>query len=176
MMRLFNLAGAVVLSIACMTGLAQSGALSNSAASTYRIAGTVVNAATGGPVRGATVAVLAVEDSRRIASTQTSNDGRFVFEGLVAAKYQLIASKRGYSTAAYDEHEEFSSAVVTGEGLDTSDLVFRMAPGAVLRGVISADGGDPVANAQVMLFQKPRGHHAPPPEVADVSFRLRVRP
>lgn len=158
MMRLFNLAGAVVLSIACMTGLAQSGALSNSAASTYRIAGTVVNAATGGPVRGATVAVLAVEDSRRIASTQTSNDGRFVFEGLVAAKYQLIASKRGYSTAAYDEHEEFSSAVVTGEGLDTSDLVFRMAPGAVLRGVISADGGDPVANAQVMLFQKPRGH------------------
>ncbi|MDR3741153.1 MAG: carboxypeptidase-like regulatory domain-containing protein [Terracidiphilus sp.] len=158
MMRLFKVAGAMVLSIACTTGLAQSGAISNSAANTYRIAGTVVNAVTGGPVRGATVAVLAVEDSRRIASTQTGNDGRFAIEGLAAAKYQLIASKRGYSTAAYEEHEEYSSAIVAGVGLDTGSLVFRLTPGAVLRGVITADGGDPVANAQVMLFQKPRGH------------------
>jgi 5-hydroxyisourate hydrolase-like protein (transthyretin family) len=158
MMRIFSAAGAIVLSIACTTGFAQSDAISNSTANTFRIAGTVVNAVTGGPVRGATVAVLAVEDSHRIAAVQSGNDGRFDIEGLSAAKYQLIVSKRGYSTAAYDEHEEFSSAVVTGEGLDTGNLVFRIVPGAVLRGVITADGGDPVAQAQVMLFQKPRGH------------------
>ena len=142
----------VALACALMPGSAQSGA------GGYRIAGTVVNAVTGGPVRGATVAVLTVEDSGRIAAAQSGNDGRFAIEGLAAGKYQLIGSKRGYSTAAYDQHGDFSSAVVTGEGQDTSRLVFRLAPGAVLRGVVSDDGGDPVANAQVMLFERPQGH------------------
>jgi hypothetical protein len=70
----------------------------------------------------------------------------------------LSASKRGYSSAFYNEHEEFSSAIVTGEGQDTGDLVFRLTPGAVLRGMVTADGGDPVEGAQVMLFKKPQGH------------------
>jgi 5-hydroxyisourate hydrolase-like protein (transthyretin family) len=124
----------------------------------YRIAGTVVNAVTGEPVRGATVAVFAVEDNHRIAAAQSANDGRFAIDGLAAAKYQLNASKRGYSTAAYDEHEEFSSAIVTGEDQDTSNLVFRLVPGAELRGVVTGDGGDSVEGAQVMLFLRPRGH------------------
>ncbi len=104
------------------------------------------------------MAVLAVEDSHRIVAVKSGNDGRFAIGGLAAAKYQLTASKRGYSTAAYDEHGAFSSAVVTGEGQDTGNLVFRLTPSAVLRGVVTADGGDPVEGARVMLFQKPTGH------------------
>jgi uncharacterized protein (DUF2141 family)/5-hydroxyisourate hydrolase-like protein (transthyretin family) len=133
-----------------------------SAAPGYRIAGTVVNAQTGEPVRGATVSVLALEDSHSIASTQTGSDGHFSVDGLPAAKYQLTASKRGYSTAAYDEHGDFSSAIVTGDdpnsNFDTTHLVFRLTPGAALRGVVTADGGDPVADAEVMLFKKPQGY------------------
>ncbi len=125
---------------------------------TYRIAGTVVNAVTGEAVRGASIAVLAVEDSRRIAATESGSDGHFSIDGLVAAKYQLTASKRGYSTGAYDEHEEFSSAVVAGAGQGTESLVFRLMPAAVLHGVVTADGGDAVQEAQVMLFKKPQGH------------------
>jgi uncharacterized protein (DUF2141 family)/5-hydroxyisourate hydrolase-like protein (transthyretin family) len=133
-----------------------------SAAPGCRIAGTVVNAQTGEPVRGATVSVLALEDSHSIASTQTGSDGHFSVDGLPAAKYQLTASKRGYSTAAYDEHGDFSSAIVTGDdpnsNFDTTHLVFRLTPGAALRGVVTADGGDPVADAEVMLFKKPQGY------------------
>ena len=150
-------AGAIVLAIVCAVALAQTGT-SPQAASSYRIAGMVVNAVTGEPVRDACVAVLGEEDSRRIASALSGNDGRFAIDGLAAAKYQLVASRRGYSTAAYNEHGEYSSAVVTGEGQDTGNLVFGLTPGAVLRGVVTADGGDPVADAQVMLFQKPHGH------------------
>jgi len=149
--------GAIVLMLAFVAGLAQSAAESQTAGA-YRVAGIVVNAVTGEPVRGATVAVLAVEDSHRIAAAQTGNDGHFSLTGLAAAKYQLTASKRGYATAAYEEHEEYSSAIVTGENLDTSSLVFRLAPGAVLRGQVTGDGGDPVEGAQVLLFEKPRGH------------------
>ena len=152
---------ALLCAIACLPVAAQSrppATLGTTAAGAYRVAGTVVNAMTGEPVRGATVAVLTLEDSRRIAAAQSGNDGRFTIDGLSAGKYQLTASKRGYSTSFYNEHEQFSSAVVTGAGKGADDLVFRLAPGAVLRGVVTGDGGDPVAGAQAMLFAKPSGH------------------
>jgi hypothetical protein len=126
-----------------------------------RIAGTVVNAATGDPVARATVALLAEADSHTVRSVESDNEGHFALEGLPAAKFQLTASKRGFLTAFYDQHEEFNTAIVTGagrEGLDTGSLTFLLAPGAVLRGVITADGGDPVERAQVILFRKPSAH------------------
>ncbi len=126
----------------------------------YRIAGTVVNGATGEPVQRATVALLAEGDSHTVASVASDGEGRFAFEHLPAGKYQLTASKRGLRTAFYDEHDEFSTAIVTGPDEDTEHLTFRLTPGAVLRGVVSADGGDPVEGARVMLFERPK-HHQP---------------
>jgi hypothetical protein len=126
----------------------------------YTIAGTVANAVTGDPVRRAAVAVLAVSDSHTIASVESDADGHFALGGLPAAKYQLTASKRGFRTAFYDEHEEFSTAIVTGPGQETEGLSFRLVPGAVLHGLVAGDGGDPVEGAKVMLFQRIR--QAPP--------------
>jgi hypothetical protein len=73
---------------------------------------------------------------------------------LDAGKYPLAASKRGFRTSYYDEHDEFNTAIVTGEGQDTSSVVFELAPGAVLHGVVTGDGGDGVEDAQVMLFRR----------------------
>ncbi len=156
MMRLGKAALVLVLVLAYFV-LPHAGAQAGTAGN-YQIAGTLLNAVTGAPIPGATVAVLAVEDSHRIAAIQSGNDGSFAIGGLAAAKYQLTASKRGYSTAAYDEHGNYSSAVVTGPKQDTSSLVFKLVPGAVLLGVVTGDGGDPVEGAQVMLFEKPQDH------------------
>lgn len=161
MLRPLNIVKAVPLVVACMAGIAPGCVLAQSnaaVATSFRIAGTVVNAASGAPVQGATVAVLALEDSHRIAAVQSGSDGQFAIDGLPAAKYQLTASKRGYATAAYEQHGNFSSAVVTGVGQDTGNLIVKLTPGAVLRGVITADGGDAVAGARVMLFARPSGH------------------
>jgi hypothetical protein len=126
----------------------------------YRIAGTVVNAASGEPVRRATVSVLSEEaDGQIVGSVETDNDGRFALDGLPAAKFPLTASKRGFLTAFYDQHEGYNTAIVTGADQDTSGLVFRLTPGAALRGVVTADGGDPVEGAKVVLFFKPHGHN-----------------
>jgi len=111
-------------------------------------------------VRRATVAVLAESNSRTIASVGSDSEGRFSLERLPAASYQLTASKRGFRTGFFDEHDEFSSAIVTGADQDTTHLVFRLTPNAVLRGVVSGDGGDPVDGARVLLFQRPQ-HHDP---------------
>ena len=123
----------------------------------YTIAGRVINAATGEPVRRATVAALAEQDSQMVRSVETDADGRFKLDHMPAAKYPLSASRRGYRTAFYDEHDEYNSAIVTGPGQDTTHLEFRLIPGAVLRGVVTDDGGDPVENASVLLFKLDTG-------------------
>lgn len=122
----------------------------------YRIAGVAIDALTGEPVRRASVAALDENDSHVIESALSDNEGRFTLAGLPAAKYQLTASKRGYLTAYYDEHDEYSTAIVTGADQDTSALKFRLTPAAILRGQVTGDGGDPVEGARILLFRKPR--------------------
>lgn len=126
----------------------------------YHVAGTVVNAITGEPVSRATIALLTVENSTTFAATESAADGHFDIENLPAEKFQLTASRRGYATAFYDQHGNFNSAIVTGEGQDTGHLVFKLAPEAVLNGVVTADGGDPVEGADVLLFKKPDAHNS----------------
>jgi uncharacterized surface anchored protein len=151
---------AVVAAIPLTAAFAQSGSAvrSNPTPQGYRIAGTVVNAITGEPVRGAAVALLTVEDSQVVASIESGDDGQFAMDSLSAAKYQLTASKRGYSTGFYNQHWEYNSAVVTGPGQDTGHLVFKLSPAAVIYGVVNGDGGDPVDGASVMLYEKPHRH------------------
>jgi 5-hydroxyisourate hydrolase-like protein (transthyretin family) len=121
----------------------------------YSIAGALVNASTGEPVRRALVQAL--DDSgHTVASSVTNSDGRFSLDRLGAAKYQLIASKRGFRAQSYDEHDEFASSIVTGPDQDTTHLNFRLMPNAVLYGTVTDDNGEPVANAHVLLFRRPK--------------------
>ncbi|MGA3046360.1 MAG: carboxypeptidase-like regulatory domain-containing protein [Terracidiphilus sp.] len=155
----------VLLAVVCVPVCSQAGRASSATTrkpypgnAGYVISGTVVNAITGELVRHATVAALSEEDSHIVATIGSSEEGKFTLEGLAAAKYQLTASKRGFRTAFYDEHEEFSTAIVTGAGQETGGLVFRLMPEATLRGVVTTEGGDPVEGANVMLFRKPRAN------------------
>ncbi|KAA6459773.1 hypothetical protein DYQ86_16830 [Acidobacteria bacterium AB60] len=125
----------------------------------FRIAGRVVNAATGDPIPRVTVAAHSQPDGRVLATAVSDSDGHFSIENLAAAKYPLSASKRGFRTEFYDEHEEFNSAIVTGEGQDTEHLQFSLAPPASLHGIVTGDGGDPVEGANVMLFRMPDAAH-----------------
>jgi hypothetical protein len=130
------------------------------AARGYRIAGTVVNTANGEPLSRATVTALSEADRQAVAAVETDNEGHFALEGMAAGKYPLTASKRGFLTSYYEEHDGgFSTAIVTSAGQDTGGLVFRLTPGATLHGVVSGDGGDPVEGAEVMLFAKPHFQH-----------------
>ena len=121
----------------------------------YRITGTVANSVTGEPVQRATVAVLSVSDHQAVASVESGNDGQFALEGLAAAKYELVALRRGFLLSLYNQHELFNTAIVTGEGQLTDGLILRMTPVASLHGVVTGDGGDPVENAKILLFLKP---------------------
>lgn len=121
----------------------------------YRIGGVLVNAATGEPVRRGVVQAL--DDAERtVASCLTDADGHFALDHLAAAKYRLSASKRGFRAQSYDEHDDFATSIVTGPNQDTTHLQFKLMPNSVLYGTVTDDNGDPVANARIMLFKKPR--------------------
>jgi hypothetical protein len=122
----------------------------------FRIAGKVVNALAGSPLARARVTIVDTKNQQKTESTVTSEDGSFEFLDLGAGKYALNGAKRGFISAAYDQHERFSTAIVTGAGLDTEHLVLRLAPDALLLGTVLDESGEPVRRATVFLYREDR--------------------
>jgi hypothetical protein len=122
----------------------------------YRIAGTIVNAVGGSPLARARVTVFETIDPQNPLSVITSEDGRFEFTQLPAGKYSLQGAKRGFIEAAYDQHEQYSTAIVTGAGVDTEHLVLRLWPFAVISGKVFDEASEPVRQASVSLYREDR--------------------
>jgi hypothetical protein len=120
---------------------------------TYRVAGVVVNSVTGAPLAEARVSILDTKTRKSAAQQKTSEGGRFEFDGLPAGKFSLDGSKRGYISASYEQHEQFSTAIVTGPELKTDELVMRLDPVALIGGHVRDENGEPVRHAQVTLFR-----------------------
>jgi hypothetical protein len=118
----------------------------------YRIAGTVVSIVDGHPLGRARISLKNTKDPQKLQSMVTSEDGRFGFAQLPAGKYFLVGEKRGFISAAYDEHDQLSTAIVTGAGVDTETLVLRLAPEAVITGRVLDEVGEPVRRATVALY------------------------
>src|SRR5580693_7199486 len=90
---------------------------SQSSDATFRIAGTIVNAIGGNPLARARVTIVDAKNRQHAQWMITSYDGRFDFKQVSPGKYSLQGAKRGFISAFY-EHEGFSTAIVTGVGLD----------------------------------------------------------
>jgi protocatechuate 3,4-dioxygenase beta subunit len=123
----------------------------------FRIAGTVVSANDGHALGQTRVSIFDTRNPKFRQSMITAEDGRFEFTQLKPGKYDLNGAKRGYIAAEYDQHEQFSTAIVTGSGLDTESLMLRLAPAAVLSGKVLDEAGDPVRHARVTLWREDHG-------------------
>jgi hypothetical protein len=91
----------------------------DAAAQGFKIAGTVVNAITGAPLARAKVTVADTRYRARQIATQTDESGHFEFAGLPAGKYGLQGSRAGYLLSSYEQHEQYSTAIVTGPEFQT---------------------------------------------------------
>ena len=101
----------------------------------------------GHPLSRARVSLRDVKNAQNQIFMITGDDGHFEFANLPAGKYSLVGAKRGYISAAYDQHEQFSTAIVTGAGVDTENLTLRLVPTAVLTGHVFDESGEPVRDA-----------------------------
>jgi hypothetical protein len=122
----------------------------------YRIAGTVANAKGGTPLARVRVQIVDASNPKSVQSLVASDDGRFEFH-VTAGKFALQGAKRGYIASAYNQHEQFSTAIVTGAGFDTEHLVLRLPPVAVLAGKVLDESGEPVREAAVQIYREERG-------------------
>ncbi|MFY9745156.1 MAG: carboxypeptidase-like regulatory domain-containing protein [Acidobacteriaceae bacterium] len=121
---------------------------------TFSISGAVVSATTGTPLDRAEVS-LSTSGPRgsQLAESITTENGSFRFDHLQAGKYRLEASRRGYITAGYQDHDGFFTGVVIGPNLNTDGLRLQLLPTAIIGGVVTDDAGEPVGGAQVHLFR-----------------------
>jgi protocatechuate 3,4-dioxygenase beta subunit len=120
----------------------------------FTIAGKVVSSTTGSALAKVRVSITNVRSPQQALRLITAENGRFEFRGLKAGKFSLQGAKRGFLTAFYDQHEQFSTAIVTGAEFNTENLVLRLTPLAFLSGKITDESGDPVRNSQVSLYLK----------------------
>lgn len=119
----------------------------------FRIAGTIVNANTSQPLARAQVSVTNTKDSKDTQTLVSGDDGRFHF-WVGAGKYSLRGAKRGFLSAAYEQHENFWTGIVTGGGLDTENLVLRLPPASTITGTVTDDAGEPVRDAKISLLRE----------------------
>jgi len=118
----------------------------------FKIAGTIVSSLSGTPLEKARVSLFDTSNPADVVWMITSENGRFEFDSLKRGKFSLQGAKRGFIRAAYEQHEQFSTAIVTGAEFDTENLVLRLTPLALLGGKVIDESGDPVRNARVMIY------------------------
>jgi hypothetical protein len=141
-----GLCGVVVLAV-----LSVCGGNSAFAQTTYRVAGIVVNDADGAPLGRTRVSLAEAKDRRKAESVVTGADGKFEFRNVPAGKFSLEGMRRNFMITAYQGHEGFSTAIVTGAGLETESLVLRLMPLGSISGRVMDEAGEPVRDARVRL-------------------------
>jgi hypothetical protein len=130
-----------------IAGVAQNSATKPS----FTIAGVVVDNRSSQPLANTNISIASVGVAEQSRSVITGEDGRFSFTGLARGKYSLVGKRRGYLAQAYDQHEQYSSAIAVGGQQDASHLVFRLHPDASIHGKITDEFNEPV-RMQVWLF------------------------
>lgn len=132
-----------LLAILCESAAAQT--------TVYRVAGVVVSDGDGAPLGRTRVSLADVRDRRKAESIVTGADGRFEFRDVPAGKFSLEGARRNFMVTTYQWHEGFSTAIVTGAGLDTENLVLRLIPLGSISGKVIDESGEPVRGANVKL-------------------------
>lgn len=126
----------------------------------FTITGRVMNSMTNAPVSGAYVVVTGAWNFNR--TVRAGTDGSFMFTQIPAGRYVLVARRKGYVEQMYLQHEQFTTAILVGPNLNSEELVFPLAPEAVISGEVTDEAGEPMRSAKMLLFREDTeiGRHA----------------
>jgi hypothetical protein len=156
-MKRIPIAALVALLLLPAGGLEAGGQTSpiTSSAGGREVSGVVLSGKNGQPLAAAKVSLAPLADQDAKSVVTADAEGRFVFKGVADGRYRLQAAHLGYVTASYEEHLGYGfTAIVAGEGLTTTGLKLTLPSQAIIRGNITEDSGDPVANGRVILYMK----------------------
>ncbi len=122
-------------------------------AGTARIAGRVVAADSGKPLRGAVMRLLSFTVEGVNETSATDAQGRFEFAGLAPGRYQLEASKEGYLGLQFGQRRppepDRPIDLLAGEQFDKAD--FSLPRAGAIEGALMDEFGDPAPNILVQV-------------------------
>lgn len=123
---------------------------------TSSIAGRVVDATTGAPLRRAAVTIIldSRNDVRGMAPTDA--DGQFLLRLLPAGRYRIEVSKPGYAVMNYGARfpSNPGQIVTVGPNENKSGLIIRLPQLGAISGSIVAAGGGPAKGAFVQAYRR----------------------
>ncbi len=123
----------------------------------FRISGTIVNLVDGQPVAGAEVIITSTQRRDETKQVLTAADGRFAFDHVLPGKYSLAAHRQGYVAQAYQQHDQYSTAVAVGPGLISEDLTFPLTPDGSISGTVFDEENELVRAGEAILFTRTTG-------------------
>lgn len=124
------------------------------------IQGQVFDAVTGEPLKKANLSLQRTDLTPDIMSLPTSYStsadaaGKFAMKDIEAGKYRLNVNRNGYVSTAYGARSPGrpGTTLTLLRGQNLKDIVFRLAPHAVITGRILDEDGDPVPYVRVQLM------------------------
>jgi len=145
-----------VVCFAALLGTLSTHAQSNDTAT---VEGHVIDAATGAPLRKATVQATRADASPNLGgattaySVSTDGSGSFSLRDIEPGSYRLTAARNGFVPATYGARGPLRSGTFlgVGRGAQIKDIEFKLTPQAVVTGRIVDEDGEPVPFAAVQL-------------------------
>lgn len=119
------------------------------------VAGQVVKAGTGEPLKKARV-TLRKEQSRESPRTEiTDAQGRFTFKDVEPGRYRLFAARNAYAQQEYGQRapNRPGTILTLAPGQQVKDVAFRLPPAAVIAGKVYDADGEAVAGVMVQVLQ-----------------------
>jgi protocatechuate 3,4-dioxygenase beta subunit len=150
MKRIFQ--AAILIALASARLFAQTSDNSQPQAS---ISGTVLDSVTQQPIPGATVS-LRNRGARSVnnPSATTNAEGEFILQGIAPGRYTLSAAHDGYVNQRGTGSGLSRQSISVSSGDRLTNLKFRLAPGAVISGVVTDAAGKPLRNAAVEAMKR----------------------
>jgi len=127
-------------------------------ASLCLVAGRVVTASDGSPLKSARVALVQepFTSHAQIFGAISDSDGHFLLKDVAPGRYQFFASRAGFVDQQYESQGTDGGAVLDLKpGQRISDVLFRLTVAAVITGRISSDDGEGMPGLQVVALRKP---------------------
>lgn len=163
-MPLRRVAASVVMLTACLAITVVAQSPRPRPAANGVIIGRVVDAATGAPVRGATVRVNSYDESEgeepsTATGVITGADGQFVFGGLAPANYLVAATRFGYSRGSAGQHRPRAgssdgSRITLAQNEVRTDVTVRVWKLGAIAGTVVDEYGQPLTGVQIHAFPR----------------------
>lgn len=124
------------------------------AKTTASLEGKVVSLTTGNPLKKTNLLLRPAQGGKTLTA-ESDEQGLFSFPTVEPGRYTMTGERTGYAKQAYGARGPSSpgSTLTLVASQEMKELVFKLAPNAVISGKVLDEDGDPMANAAVMALR-----------------------